>query len=176
MAVIPGIISCDGSEVQLWLSCCTAIHTTESLLSLPKADVVGTLLFPTMVCHKPCEMLTKSTLTTLAIKKCLYSDLTTRLSYCPFRKFTLWSSQRHCRADGKLGTFGHCWACSCSPFQAEGKAGQQWDIEYSARPLVQGSGVPLHPLRGEALSALSSRRPTKEGCTLVLSKSGRGGT
>lgn len=95
---------------------------------------VGTFLFPTMVCHKPCEMLAKSKLMRLAVKKkkkCLYSDLTLRLSYCSFCKFRLWSSQRHCKADKKLGMLRYCWACLRSPFQAEHKANQQWDTEYS---------------------------------------------
>lgn len=148
MAVIPDIIACDGSEVRLWLSCCRASHTTGNLLPLPKADGVGMLLLLTMVCHKLCDMLAQSTLMTPTIKKCLHSDLTIRLSYCSFCKFGLWNSQRHCGADGKLGMLRHCWVCSCSPFQAECKADQQWDIEYSARPLVQGSAVPLHLLRG----------------------------
>lgn len=82
------------------------------------------------------EILAKSTLMTLAIKKCLYSDLTIRLSYCSFCKFRLQSCQRYCRADGKLGVLAHCWTRSSSPFQAECEADLQWDIEYSARPLV----------------------------------------
>lgn len=57
MAVIGDIISYEGSEVQLCLSCCIASHTTGRLLPLPKADVMGILLFSAMVCHKPCEML-----------------------------------------------------------------------------------------------------------------------
>jgi len=48
-------------------------------------------------------MLAKSALMTATIKKCLYSALTTGLNYCPFCKFSLWSSQRHCRADGNAG-------------------------------------------------------------------------
>lgn len=166
-AVIPDI-SCDESEVQLWLSCCRASCTTGSLLPLPEADVVGMLLFPTMVCYKPCEILAKTTLVTLAIKKCLYSDLSIRLSYGPFCKHSLWSRQRYCRANGKLSVLGHCWTCSCSHFQAECKADLQWSVGLadSARPLVQGSVVPLQPLGGGALSALSSGQAHQEGVYL----------
>lgn len=46
MAVIPDIVLRDGSDFQLWLSCCMASHTMGSLQPLPKADVVGMLLFP----------------------------------------------------------------------------------------------------------------------------------
>lgn len=144
MAVIPDI-SCDGSEVQLWLSYCRASHTAGSLLPLPKAVVVDTLLFPTMVGHKPCEILAKSTVMALSVKKCLYSDLTIRLSYCSFCRFKG-------AAEQKLGVLGHCWTCSSSPFQPECKADIQRDVECSVRPLVQGSVAPLHPFAGGKLS------------------------
>lgn len=125
---------------------------------------MGTLLFPTMVFHKPCEILAQSTLMALAIK-----NACTMTSLLDSATAALASSA----SGAAKGTAEQMGSGVCSGIAGHAHATlSRLSVKHSARPLVQGSVVPLHPLGGEALSALSSYRPIKKGCTLVLSKKG----
>lgn len=170
MALIPDMIPSDGCAVQLWLSCCRTSHTVGSLLAPPKADGAATLLFPTTLRHKPREMPAKSTLMTLAIKKCLYGDLTTSLSYHPFCAFKTAEQPKSLQSRQEAGHMRASLGTILQPLP--GWADQQRDVEYSARPR-QGSVVPLDPLGGKISVPFLHTGPRRRGvrwCFLGVGK------
>lgn len=107
--------------------------------------MVGALLIPIIVCHKPCEKLGKSTQGTLAIENASTGISIFDSDTVPFASSASGAAKG---ATEQIGTsmLRHDWACSCSLFQPECKA-----VEYRffVRSLVEGCSLPLQPLRAK---------------------------